>query len=537
MCTVADSLDLGHTNIERGRAMSKFNRSVAATGPVRSGGVMTTTFEGGPAWSRDARSDLFLLAVTNLVGEDTFYEAAGTRDDRYRALVHAVAVEDVDWLGRFIPWLRSEANMRSAAVVAAAEAVKARLEAGLSGGNRQLVNAACQRADEPGELLAYWTARYGRAVPKPVKRGLADAVVRLYNERSLLKYDADGAGFRFADVIDLVHPFTADPAQGALFAHALDRRHARDKPIAAALPVLRARAELAAIPVAERRAVLADPERLAAAGMTWEVLAGWLQGPMDAAAWSAVIPSMGYMACIRNLRNFDEAGVSDEVADTLARRLSNPVQVARSRQFPYRFLSAYRAAPSLRWGYALEKALAAATASIPDLPGRTLVLVDTSGSMQTPVSRNSRIRHVDVGALIGVALAFRGCAVDLVGFADGTFRHRVTGHGSMLRDIDGFTARIGEVGHGTRMIDALHATYAGHDRVIVVSDMQTFPSGRGAVDGAVPKRVPLFGINTTGYAPAAIDTTTPNRYEVGGFSDKAFTMFALLSSGRTGWPF
>jgi len=258
---------------------------------------------------------------------------------------------------------------------------------------------------------------------------------------------------------------------------------------------------------------------------------------MDAAAWSAVIPSMGYMAALRNLRNFDEAGVPDEVADTVARRLANPVQVARSRQFPYRFLSAYRAAPSLRWGHALEKALAAATANIPVLPGRTLVLVDTSGSMQGPVSGNSRVRHVDVGALIGVALAFRGCAVDLIGFADGTFRHRVTRRGSMLRDIDSFTARIGEVGHGTRLTDALHATYSGHDRVIVVSDMQTFPSGRGTVGGAVPARVPLFGINTTGYAPAAINTATPNRYEVGGFSDKAFTMFALLSSGRTGWPF
>src|SRR5690242_9074645 len=200
--------DLGRADKETGGPMSKFNKPAAATGPVRSGGTMTTTFEGGPAWSRDARSDLFLLAVTNLVGEDTFYEAAGTRDDRYRSLVRTVAVEDVDWLGRFIPWLRGEANMRSAAVVAAAEAVKARLDAGLPGGGRQLVNAACQRADEPGELLAYWTARYGRAIPKPVKRGLADAVVRLYNERSLLKYDSDGAGFRFADVIDLVHPST-----------------------------------------------------------------------------------------------------------------------------------------------------------------------------------------------------------------------------------------------------------------------------------------------------------------------------------------
>jgi hypothetical protein len=56
-------------------------------------------------------------------------------------------------------------------------------------GARQIVDSVLQRADEPGEALAYWTATYGRAVPKPVKRGIADAVARLYTQRSLLKYD------------------------------------------------------------------------------------------------------------------------------------------------------------------------------------------------------------------------------------------------------------------------------------------------------------------------------------------------------------
>jgi hypothetical protein len=51
------------------------------------------------------------------------------------------------------------------------------------------VDSVLQRADEPGEALAYWTATYGRAIPKPVKHGIADAVGRLYTERSLLKYD------------------------------------------------------------------------------------------------------------------------------------------------------------------------------------------------------------------------------------------------------------------------------------------------------------------------------------------------------------
>ncbi|NUP46580.1 MAG: TROVE domain-containing protein [Catenulispora sp.] len=523
--------------------MTKFNKSAGGT---------TTTFEGGKAYKRDAKSDLFLLAVTNMVGEDTFYEAADVRDERYRGLIHTVALEDPEWMLRFVTWLRSEANMRSASVVAACEAVWARLQVGLSGQNRQLIAAACQRADEPGEVLGYWTGRFGRALPKPVKRGVGDAVARLYSEYSLAKYDSDAKGFRFGDVIDLVHPTAAadKPWQGDLFRHALDRRHNRDNPVPAALRTLTRRAELLALPVAERRAVLLDADgaqRLNAAGMTWEALAGWLQGPMDAAAWEAVIPSMGLMALARNLRNFDEAGVADEVAWRICARFLDAEQVAKSRMLPYRWLSAYRAAPSLRWGHALEGALGHAVAGIPALPGRTLVLVDTSGSMGTLVSGRSKVRHVDIGALIGVALAFRGAqdaaagSVDLVGFADGVFQHEAPKGGSMLRSMEAFTKRVGEVGHGTRIVDSVKAAYRGHDRVVIVSDMQTFPyyydRGKGA-DAFVKDSVPVFGINTGGYGRSALPPQKANRFEIGGFSDKVFTMFGLLASGQDAvWPF
>src|SRR5690606_14590517 len=133
----------------------------------------------------------------------------------------------------FLPWLRDEANLRTAPVVAALEAVKARLDAGLDGGNRRLVASVLRRPDEPGEALAYWISTYGRAVPTPVKRGIADAVRRLYGERALVKYDTATRGFRFGDVLDLVHPAPdpAKPWQGDLFRHALDRRHRRDNPI------------------------------------------------------------------------------------------------------------------------------------------------------------------------------------------------------------------------------------------------------------------------------------------------------------------
>jgi len=335
--------------------VSKFNktgRRVATRTPVRTKGRPTgRTYEGAPGWAREAKGELFLLAVTNMVGEGTFYERAGERDERFAALVRSLAVADPEWTARLVGWLRTGALLRSASLVAAAEFVAARLDAGQVGGNRAVVASALQRADEPGELLGYWLTTRGRAVPKPVKRGVADAAVRLYKERSLLKWDSPERAVRFGDVLDLTHPAPSAPWQGELFRYAIDRRHGRPDAVPNGLPMLTARAALMALPVAERRAVLAAPERLAAAGMSWEALAGWLQGPLDAAAWTAVIPSMGYMALLRNLRNFDEAGVPDHVAEQVGARLADPAQVAASRQLPMRFLSAYRAAPSLRWAW------------------------------------------------------------------------------------------------------------------------------------------------------------------------------------------
>lgn len=43
--------------------------------------------------------------------------------------------------------------------------------------------------------------------------------------------------------------------------------------------------------------------------------------------------------------------------------------------------SPHEQAPSLRWGHALDKALQASLGNLPALPGRTLILVDTSASM------------------------------------------------------------------------------------------------------------------------------------------------------------
>jgi hypothetical protein len=286
------------------------------------------------------------------------------------------------------------------------------------------------------------------------------------------------------------------------------------------------------------------------AGITWEALSGWLQGPMDAKAWEAVIPSMGVMALIRNLRNFDEAGVSDQAAASVVAKLASAEDVAKSRAFPFRFFSAYLAAPSLRWGWALEQAVRHSTANIPTLGGRTLVLLDTSASMRSSVSEKSSVECVDVGAVFASALAVAGEKVDLWEFADTTQRFPLNTAQGVLKTAEALRNRIGQVGHGTETIQALKQAYDGHDRVVIVTDMQAFVDHYGyrtawgsnrrpaSINDAVPASVPMYGINPVGYSSTGLDLSQPNRLEIGGFSDKLFTMIAMLEKGKNaGWPF
>lgn len=544
--------------------MARFNQRgtrPAVHSPVTTTGETTRTYEGATGRVRDARSELFLLAVSNFLA-DTFYEGAKERDDRFERLVRQLALEDPEWTAGLLGWLRSDGNMRTAALVGAAEFVKARMDAGpepvrnygTTGLNRKVIDSVLQRADEPGELLGYWTSKYGRKLPKPVKRGIADAVQRLYNGKSLLKYDTASKGYRFGDVLNLVHaaPHPEKPWQGDLFQYALDRRH---NPDTAVVPksnqTLTTNLVIRTLRPNEREEFLRLPdvaERLAAGGFTWEMLAGWRQGPMDAVAWEAVIPSMGVMALARNLRNFDEAGVSDEVAAKVCARFADVEQVAKSRMFPFRWWAAYKHAPSLRWGHALEQALNHSLANVPRLSGRTLILVDRSPSMfpgygfSTPTK--SDIPLAEQAAVFGAALALRAQDPTLVEFGMRSQRMDVPKGGSVLRLIEKF----GQI-DGTDIPSAVKAHFDGHDRIVVVTDEQTragwFPSnafGYGgmretAIDDLVPKNVPVYMWNLAGYKAGAMPSGTGNRHCFGGLTDHAFRMVPLLEQGRdASWP-
>ena len=512
------------------------------TAPIRTRARRAFTHERGVGYTRNAESDLFLLAATNMVGEDTFYETASTRDERFVQLVRHVtktnpqflAGADVD-AGKvgLVQYVRETMLMRSAAVVMAAEYVAAGGE-----GGRSVVARALQRPDEPAEMVGYWTTRHGRNLPMPIKRGVADAARRLYNERAVLRYDGLTRQTRMADVLELTHPAPRDDKQSALFKYILDRRHHGDAVAdATVLPVLAAAAALDAVPEGERRAVLRErgPAALAEAGVSWERLSGWLPGGMDADAWTAVIPSMGAMALVRNLRNFDEAGIGKRTVNAVIDKITNPAEVAKARLFPYQVWAAYHHAPSYNWKRALGRTLELTVQNIPALDS-TLVVIDTSGSMQARVSGRSVMSRVEVAAVMAMATAKRARDVDVVIFGQGNARMTIRPGTSVLQGANEVVRSVGSVGHATFGHTAIAEWFdpARHRRVVMFTDDQQHDAGRVRLD-----HVPLiYTFNLAGYRPSSLPAGERGRYSLGGFTDATFTMMDVLERGQNAeWPF
>jgi hypothetical protein len=527
--------------------MSKFSgtkaqpRRLNVTAPIRTTAQRTLTYEGGLAHQRDLESELFLLAATNMVGEDTFYEAAADRDARFVKLVHQVTESNPAFIAGADPkagriglaeYLRRVMLMRSAAVVMAAEYVAA---GGANG--RSVVNRALQRPDEPAELLGYWLTMHGRHLPMAIKRGVADAARRLYTERAALRYDSLTRQLRMADVLELTHPQPKDGAQSALFRFLLDHRHHNDAVAGDDLLMLSTAATLAAVPEGDRRALLREwgPVVLGEGGFSWERLSGWLPGGMDAEAWEAVIPSMGVMALLRNLRNFDQAGLSEAAIDKVIAKITDADEVGAARLFPYQVWAAYSHAPSDNWKRALGRTLELTTANIPALDG-TLVVIDTSGSMQQPMSGRSRLTRVEVAAVMAMATAKSAREVDVVIYGQRDAALKRPAGMSVLAGVERVVGLVGSVGHATfgHTAIARHFNQKRHRRVVLFTDDQQHDAGQVRLD-----HVPLiYTFNLAGYRPSALPAGERGRYTLGGFSDATFTALPVLEAGRDAtWPF
>lgn len=378
-----------------------------------------TTHEGAPAAPLGDLQRLRRSVLSCLLWEDEFYEDGQTIADR---IVELVAKVPPDAVAALAVSAREEHHLRHAPLLlvsALAQRAGGKLVA-------DTVAQVIQRADELSELVAIHARLNGvgphEVKPKlsaAMKRGLARAFLK-FDAYALAKYDRAGP-VKLRDVLFLTHP-KPDSDERALLWRQL----------------------------VEGKLTSPDTEEVALSG-----------GADKRETFERLIRegSLGYLALLRNLRNMAEAGCDPDLVEAaiLARK-------GAARVLPFRYVAAARACPQFET--AIDTALCEAIASLPALKGRTIVLVDVSGSMEARLSARSDLTRLDAAAALASIVNGN---LRVFTFSDAVVEV------PPRRGMAGVDAISASQPHGStylgRAIEALNREK--HDRLIVITDEQS----------------------------------------------------------------
>ena len=372
------------------------------------------THEGGVAKHINAEQQLRRSVMACMLWESSFYEDGASIADRIAGLIPKVAPEKV---AAIAIEAREKMKLRHVPLLIVRE--MARLP-----GHKALVadtlERVIQRADELTEFLAIYWKDGRQKLSAQVKKGLAKAFVK-FSAYDLAKYNRDGA-VKLRDVLFLCHAKPKDEAQAATWKQLIN----------GTLPI---------------------PD-------TWEVELSASKDKKE--SWSRLLSEkkLGALALLRNLRNMAQAGIPDSLVESA---LS---EIKVDRVLPYRFIAAARHAPNLE--PALESAMFKCVEGGSVLPGRTILLVDVSGSMDCALSAKSDMSRID--AACGLAILMREMC-DKVYVA--TFSNQIAivpaRRGFALRD----AIKNSQPHQGTYLGQALNNVEGEADRIIVITDEQS----------------------------------------------------------------
>jgi Mg-chelatase subunit ChlD len=386
------------------------------------------THEGAPAKHISVEQQLRRSVLACMLWEDQFYEDGVAIAGRIRELVAKVAPEKVAALA---VEARAQMKLRHAPLLLVREMARLATHRHLVA---ETLMQVIQRADELSEFVALYWSEGKQPLSAQVKKGLAAAFTR-FDEYALAKYNR-AAPVKLRDVLFLCHAKPVDAAQAELWKRLVEGE-------------------------------LATPD-------TWEVALS--SGADKREAWERLLSEnkLGALALLRNLRNMAEAKVSEQaIRDGLAR-------MKTERVLPFRFIAAARYAP--QWEAELEQAMFRSLEAQTKLPGKTVLLVDVSGSMDAPLSRRSDMRRND--AAYGLAILLREIAeqVSVYTFSDQLARVP-SRQGFALRDALNASQPHNATYLG-KALAAIHENDAKYDRLIVITDEQSHdavpnPKARG----------------------------------------------------------
>ena len=403
------------------------------------------THESAPARNISTELQLRRSVLACLLWESQFYEDGVEIAGRIAELVPKVAAEKVAALA---VEGREKMKLRHAPLLLVREMARHATHRGLVA---DALARVIQRADELAEFVAiYW--KDGRVpLSAQVKKGLAAAFPK-FDEYALSKYDRGGP-IKLRDVLFLAHAKPRDEAQAEV----------RKRLIAGELTA---------------------PD-------TWEVALS--SGADKREAWERLLreQKLGALALLRNLRNMREVGVDESLV------LAALGSMSTARVLPFRFLAAARYAP--QWEEALEQAMLKCVSSQVNpqekLAGKTIVLVDVSGSMTAPLSQRSEMQRTDAAYGLAVLLREIGEKVAVFSFSDSLVEVPAR-RGFALRDaIDASQRHNGtQLGKAVAELNQKH----GYDRLIVITDEQAHDTVPGPhSDGRI--RPSGYVINVASY--------------------------------------
>lgn len=371
------------------------------------------THERGPAVPHlSPIQQLRRSVLSTLLWEKQFYEDGQEIGERIESLASQVEIEQ---LAELAIEARSAFNLRHVPLLLLCALVKRSGTKLIS----QTIAKTIQRPDELTEFLAiYW--RKGKIpLSKQIKIGLATAFGK-FDEYALAKYNRDGA-VKLRDVLFLTHAKPKDDAQAELWKRLVDK-------------------------------TLATPD-------TWEISLSAGKDKCETFTRLLQEGKLGYLALLRNLRNMMDAKVDEGlVRDAIIARKG------AWRVLPFRYVAAARTCPQLE--PTIDQALLATIDELPVLTGKTLVLVDVSGSMNSPLSSKSDLKRMDAACALACICPGN---VRMFSFSD---RVVEVPPRSGMAGIDALTKsqRWG----GTELGKAVaEMNRMSHDRLIVITDEQS----------------------------------------------------------------
>lgn len=475
------------------------------------------TAEGGPGFTRDTKMELYSLLVTSLLSGDSFYEKGEERLNRLKSLISSVMQmkDGATFLIGLAVYARDYMYLRSSPTMLSAELFVNKVE-----GANKVAKIVWARGDEHLEALAY-LKNQGIRRPKQMLKSIADKLNTM-SVYSLVKYQASNKTFTQRDALRLAHPIPSNPKQSAIFKYITQ---GWDK-----------------LTDSEKTLLPEVSSMKAGNSFTWEQQISTQGSTKD--TWEQAIPKMGYMALLRNLRNFLEKNVGRATIEQVAKTLSDPEQVRRSKQLPYRFLSAYYALQPLPesqerniLGKAIRDALNVSVDNVPELEGDTLILMDVSGSMQTPLankpnkptfgsygsSPGGTIQLTHIAALLGSIISTK-IQGEAWAFATSSQKCQFGPGDDILQKVNKVYGM--QLGGGTNMGEALTKALKRSKpfrRVIILTDMQAMDDVWNPIREYRTKN-PNFSayvIDLQGYRVSCLPKGN-GCYQLAGFSDRVF---------------